>query len=188
MLKRIGFGIAVVVASLICTFVMDTAAHAQEKTAHICMFSYNSFQELNSTTAATILYASFQDTPALVIQRSLDALSNMLIYIALYEFLCSQSPHSMKGLLIGLSFAIKGFSETIAAVVMIPFFFTTTSFPSCGMEYYLMNIGVGVVTMLLYTCVARRYKFRKRDEPCNVRRYVEDYYSKKQETVHHYDR
>ena len=175
MLKRMGVGISLVVASLICTFLMDTAAHAQEKNANICMFSYESYDKLNSTAAAA-LYASFQDTPALVIQRCLGALSDMLIYIALYEFVCAQSPHSMKGLLIGLSFAMKGFFETIAAVVMIPFFFIRTSFPSCGMDYYLMNICLGVVSLLLYIFVARRYKFRERDEPCNVRRYVEDYY------------
>ena len=87
----------------------------------------------------------------------------------------------MKGLLIGLSFAIRGFFETIAAVVMIPFFFIRSSFPSCGMDYYLMNIGLGVVSLLLYIFVARRYKFRERDEPCNVRRYVEDYYSKEED-------
>ncbi len=28
----------------------------------------------------------------------------MLLYTALYEFICAQSPSSMKGLLIGLSF------------------------------------------------------------------------------------
>ena len=33
MLKRMGIGITLVVASLICTFLMDTAAHAQEKNA-----------------------------------------------------------------------------------------------------------------------------------------------------------
>ena len=180
MLKRMGIGITLVVASLICTFLMDTAAHAQEKNANICMFSYESYDKLNSTATAA-LYASFEDTPALVIQHCLGALSDMLIYIALYEFICAQSLHSMKGLLIGLSFAIRGFFETIAAVVMIPFFFIRSSFPSCGMDYYLMNIGLGVVSLLLYIYVARRYKFRERDEPCNVRRYVEDYYSKEED-------
>ena len=43
---------------------------------------------------------------AQVPQQCLSALSVLFIYPALNEFICKQSPHSMKGLFIGLSFAI----------------------------------------------------------------------------------
>ena len=173
MLKRLGLGIVLMVISLICTFMMDTIAHEKANYTVGCMFTNT---PINSTTAPP----PFQDTSSLVIQRSISALSSMLVYIALYEFICSQSPHSMKGLLIGLSFAIRGVCETMAATLVLPFFFNSglkTTFPSCGMVYYLVNIGVGVLAVLVFTCAARRYKYRERDEPCHVRRYVEDYYS-----------
>ena len=44
----------------------------------------------------------------LLLQYGLNAVSYLLMYIASYEFLCAQSPQSMKGLLIGTFFAIKG--------------------------------------------------------------------------------
>ena len=83
----------------------------------------------------------------------------------------------MKGFLIGLSFAIKGLFQALAALLMIPFSFVTSSFPSCGMYYYIMNISVGMLALLLYVGVARRYKYRKRDEICDIYRYAEEYYS-----------
>ena len=49
------------------------------------------------------------------------------------------------------------------------------------MEYYILNICVGVAALILYGCIARGYKYRLRDEPCHVRRFVEEYYSKIQE-------
>ncbi len=50
--------------------------------------------------------------------------------------------------------------------------------PSCGMAYYSMNVGVGLVAVLAYGYTAKKYKYRKRDDICNVYAYAEDYYSK----------
>ena len=121
------------------------------------------------------------------VQRSLTALFTMLLYPAVYEFIISQSPHTMKGLLVGLSFAIKGLFEFLGLAVVIIFTLYTEEqyFPSCGMEYYILNIGVGVAALILYGCIARGYKYRLRDEPCHVRRFVEEYYSKIQEERHY---
>ena len=163
------------VISPICTFLMDTIAHEKANYTVSCMLAYHS-TPINSTTAPP----PFQGTSSLVIQHSLSALSSMLVYIALYEFICSQSPHSMKGLLIGLSFAIRGVSETIAITLVLPFYFNSglkTTFPSCWMVYHLVNISLGVLAFLVFTCAARKYKYRERDEPCHVRRYVEEYHS-----------
>ena len=97
------------------------------------------------------------------------------------EFICSQSPHSMKGLLIGLSFAIKGLFQVIAALLALPFALAMdNSHISCGVSYYVMNAGVCVVTVLVYVCVSRKYQYRERerDEPFNIYMYAENYYSK----------
>ena len=87
----------------------------------------------------------------------------------------------MKDLHIGLSFAIQGIFSIIAGVVILPFTYLRATFPSCGMEYYAMNIGMGVVMFLVYMLTVRIYKYRIRDEPCHVYRYAEEYYSKIQQ-------
>ena len=165
MIRRIGIGIFFLLASLISTFALDTVAHTHAKNSMNCMF-----------TGIHGAYV-FEDIYLLVIPRFLNALSNMFIYIALYEFICAQSPNSMKGFLIGLSFAIKGLFQMFAILVIIPFSQVTSSFPSCGMYYYIMNISVGILALIVFICVARRYKYRKRDEICDIYRYAEEYYS-----------
>ena len=42
----------------------------------------------------------------------------------------------------------------------------------------MLVIAVGVVSLAVYVYVARKYKFRERDEPCHVHHFVEDHYSK----------
>ena len=172
MLKRIGLGILVRIISLICTLVMDTASHLKGFT-DTCMFKYPHDFVL-------------QDISPLTVQRTLFAFSNIVIYTALNEFICSQSPYSMKGLLLGLSFAIRGVSELIAVALIIPFSYIPDTLPSCGMYYYIMTIIVSIVAFASYSFVAKSYQYRKRDEICNYYRYAEEYYSNTQDDNSNY--
>ena len=173
MLKRIGLGVLLMLASCGCTLVMLTVAHVEQEEVFGCMFD-----QLGSN-ASVLLFPS-QYAP--YAQRCLASLFTVLLYPALYEFICSQSPHAMKGLLLGLCFAIKGLFEFVGLVTVLLFtiFAKKQVLPSCGMEYYILNVAVGVVALVVYSCIARRYKYRVRDEPCHVHRFVEEYYSKLQ--------
>ena len=77
--------------SVTSTFVTDTVAHIRN-IIHIRMFDSEEvyFPKDNALHPAVLLP-----------QRFLYGLSVIFIYPALYEFICAQSPHSMKGLLIG---------------------------------------------------------------------------------------
>ena len=179
MLKRMGLGMFFVILSLMVSFSMDTATHFSENCNRtICMFDL--YYNIYHTSTLNI-------NPALIlIQFTLSALSNMLVYTAVFEFICSQSPHSMKGLLIGLLYAIRGLYLLLAVSLLAlfsnvyPSYTVTVHHISCGFYYYLTNIVIGVVALLVYTCVAKRYRYRVRDELCNVHQYAEDYYSNQQ--------
>lgn len=140
-------------------------------------------------------YFSLQPIPQsswlLVIQLILIALSHMFIYTAIFEFICSQSPHFMKGLLIGLLYAIRGVYQGVSTLLVIPFTVLSQRvlFPiSCGLYYYLVNIVLGVIAMLVCVLVAKGYRYRERDEPSNIHRYAEEYYSNtQQEKYYDYD-
>jgi peptide/histidine transporter 3/4 len=173
MLKRMGLGMSLAVLSLMITFSMDTVAHVEADT-NFCMFSkimqhWFEIQRQNLN-------------PAFVtIQLTLSALSRMLIYTGVFEFICSQSPHSMKGLLIGVLYVVRGLYQVIAVLTTLPYTLVGGDMhPSCGFYYYLMNIVIGLVAMLVYMCVAKRYRYRVRDELCNVYQYAEEYYSNQQ--------
>ena len=175
MLKRMGLGMLSVLLSLMISFSMDTAKHFRDDdNSTMCMFKGT----IHHTSTLNI-------NPALIlIQLTLSALSHMLIYTAVFEFICSQSPHSMKGLLIGLLYAIRGLYLLLAIFLFLLFRYvyliSTVHHISCGFYYYLTNIVIGVVALLVYMCVAKRYRHRVRDELCNVHQYAENYYSNQQ--------
>ena len=178
MLKRMGLGMFFVLLSLLTSFFIDTAAHLEGDHVYnntYCMFAFDAYE-----VATEVDYPSPQNPALLLIQLTLSALSHMLIYTSMFEFICSQSPHSMKGLLVGVLYAIRGLYQLVATLLVLPFALTTINLISCGFWYYLMNIVIGVVALLVYTCVAKRYRYRVRDEFCNIHQYAENYYSNQQ--------
>ncbi len=119
----------------------------------------------------------------LLLPRASYGISNVLLYTALYEFICAQSPPSMKGLIIGLSFAIKGVFQAISAFLLLVFIYFPISHSgsSCSVLYYGMNLLLVAFTLIVYSYFAKKYKYRQRDEICNIYQYAEDYYSKTEE-------
>ena len=185
MLKRMGLGMTLVLLSLFATFSMDTAAHLKYP---------KDPTNPNSTTCFFVSGHSsiefpFQMSNIIIIQLIVAAFSRLLIYTGVFEFICSQSPHSMKGLLIGVFYAIRGLYQVLAAIFMLPYSYLGAHMhPSCGFYFYLMNIVIGLVAVLVYAWVAKRYRYRVRDETCNVRQYAEEYYSNpNQERFYDYD-
>ena len=109
----------------------------------------------------------------MIFQHVLSSLHQMLLYIAAWEFICCQSPQHMKGLLYGLFYSIKAFFQLLAAVLSYIFFVF-----SCQLlGYCLFNLAIGLVSLVIFIVVARRYKYRKRDDICNIYQYAEEYYS-----------
>ena len=180
MLKRIGIGATLMVMPTLCFFVLDTVAH---KTSHDTVGCFlNTFVDDYSYITET---HSLGLKPYFLFIPLFSSISgSMIFYIAVYEFIYSQSPHSMKGLMIGTFFAIRGLFQLIGALVlMFPFagWNLSSSFPSCGFVYYLVNSIVALLGIVVYMWVARKYQPRQRDEPDNVYRYAEEYYAKAQD-------
>ena len=186
-LDRMGLGMILTLLSLMTSYAMDVAAHShyifkEDNSISLCMF--------DSTWE---LVHPHQNPLFLIVPLVLTSLSHMLIYTAVFEFICSQSPHSMKGLLIGLLYAIKGLYQLLATLLVVPFT-VGYSHPShvgqmsCGFYYYLVNIVIGLIAVLMYMWVTKKYKYRERDEICEVHRYAEEYYSNpQQEQYYDYD-
>ena len=174
MLKRIGLGMIFILLSILCTSVMDAYGHVVHANVTGCFLHDDLFSDYDGMTLDINSYW-------LVVQYSLNAVGYMLLYIAVYEFICSQSPHAMKGLVIGTFFAIKGIFQLLGTVIIITFALgwkdILRSFPSCGFVYYLINAIIALIGIVAYTCVARQYQYRVRDEPDNIYRYAEEYYA-----------
>lgn len=160
-------GIIINLLNLVLLLGVDIVAHDRNTDLLNCMFIFDG--------KASPVFTPLQISCILVTQQILSALSTMLIYISYFEFICAQSPHSMKGMLIGLSYAIKGFFNLMGTILILSFY--QLDFPSCGFGYYSMNVMIGVITFVTFVKVSKRYKYRERDEPSKEREYAENYYS-----------
>ena len=143
MLKRMGLGMVLCSISGLCTLVMST-------------INRNCARE-----SCTLTY--FNISPHFfLIQFTLNALSYLLLYIASYEFVCAQSPHSMKGLLIGTFFAIKGIFQLFGVVLYsiigaecnVKF-----GLPVCTFIYYFINIVIALIGLIAFVLVAEKYQY-----------------------------
>ncbi|XP_064384923.1 solute carrier family 15 member 4-like isoform X1 [Halichondria panicea] len=111
-------------------------------------------------------------------QQALIAVAYVFIYGGVFEFICAQSPHSMKGFLIGIFFAIKGLFQLIGVLgILIPFSIWRNS-PFVGLVYFLVNIVISVAGVVVFIVAAKRYQYRQREEDCNVRKFIEEVYEK----------
>ncbi len=164
MLKRIGLGILFKIMTLILMVALIISLRPLK---HSCMFPnlFTDYSFYEVGIHSITLYLP-------LIPRLLYGIGNALLYTGHFEFLCAQSPPSMKGLLIGLSFTTKGIFQAVGAAFVIPFSFIPRAFTSCGLWYYAINVGVAIAALVLFTFYARKYKYRQRDEICDVYRYV----------------
>ena len=106
----------------------------------------------------------------------------LVVIATTIEFISAQSPHSMKSLLIGVFFAIQGFSKLIGYLLTLPFsasnYWKDKSGISCGSVYLLIISIVGLVGLISFSVAAMRYKYRKRDDENFRQRDVEEVYTR----------
>ena len=187
MLKRMGMGMFFRMLSALSTLAMDTVGHVRNANVTSCFLSSSSYHGLlngSVTQDSSVIVPMNINSALLVIQNILNAISYVLVYNAAFGFICAQSPHAMKGLLIGIFFAVDGLFQLLEVLLLlIPFNWwkLNSNFPSCAFVYYLVNAAFVFIGFVAYTQAARKYQYRQRDEPDNIYRYAEDYYEKSPE-------
>ena len=140
--------------------------HSNNSSGTYCMFKINITTSSNDTSAALDLPWGVH-----VIPNFLISLSPMLVTTSAFEFISAQSPHSMKGLLVGLLFAIKGLFQLSSAFLLLPFslpHYWETIGPNslnCGFGYFVIIIVLAFIGMVIFLGVVKRYQYRERDDP-----------------------
>ena len=174
--KRIGLSILILTVFVVMYLLYDGPAYEFDSN-HYCLFEYCTISNSSAILNWSIVY--IPQEYMLIILTILFALSHMLLYISMWELICSQSPEIMKGLLFGLLFAIRAFFQSLSVLLLLPIIYNWKStILGCRTGYSLLNVSVGIVTLILFGVCARKYKYRKRDDICNVYKFAEDYYSK----------
>ena len=105
-----------------------------------------------------------------ILPTILQTIAPVMITTTTFEFITAQSPHSMKGLLVGMFFAIVGFFQLIGSLILLPFSLPhmwndsgkTTPIVNCGFGYLLFICLIGITGFLLFSVAAKRYQYRER--------------------------
>ena len=95
--------------------------------------------------------------------------SDYVLLIAAAEFLCAQSPYSMKGLLFGLLFGSVGVSSAISFALLLPLKLAINKSPvssliGCGSVYCFSVLLILAVTSACFICSCKFYHRRERIE------------------------
>ena len=174
MLARIGIGIILYLLSCVALFAIDLTARTMD---------------VSSSENYTCLFA--KDNPAnhlqinplwMMLPEVLAGVGIVFNVVSTYQFVFSQSPHNMKGLLIGALFATEGMFQFFGLVMQLPFFLgyldTMTTVPTCSSVYLLVLLALGTLVFVMYVLIARSYHKRERGETKRQQDYPEEYYSK----------
>ena len=102
------------------------------------------------------------------------------------EFISAQSLQSMKGLLIGVFFAIRGLFQFLNSIVIIPLslkqlwasreMIEHPPVTNCGFVYLALTSVTGLIALFLFSLAAKRYKYRTSDEGMFRQHDVEEIY------------
>ena len=176
MFVRLFAGIIMYLLGSLCLLLTDLAGHliynkgnsSSEEQTTLCMFHYSvsNYRHLDMHWAVMVL-------PSVLL-----GVGPLVVMTTTLEFISAQSPHFMKGLIIGLFFAIIGLFQFIGAVSLIPFsvkeIWATTSMvkdppiTNCGFGYLLFTSIAVFTGLILFVIAARKYTYRVRDdEPYN---------------------
>ena len=108
-----------------------------------------------------------------IIPQLLNGLSSLLVSMTVFEFICAQAPRTTQGLLIGLWYATFSIRYLLVGLVDTLLIEKTSWLIFEGVKVFLI-----LVSLVLFSCVSRRYRYRQRDEVVNVQGMIEDTHDK----------
>ena len=108
-----------------------------------------------------------------IIPQLLNGLSSLLVSMTVFEFICAQAPRTTQGLFIGLWYATFSIRYLVVGI-LDNLIIERRSWLICeGVKGFLI-----LASLVLFSCVSRRYHYRQRDEIVNVQGMIEDTHEK----------
>ena len=105
-------------------------------------------------------------------------LAYLIFTTSLLEFIVAQSPHSMRGMLIGIYYCVAyGLGQAVAWLLYLPFKGQdyTASIHNETM-YLALVVAVGIVSVAMFIQAANKNKYREREEIVLPHIFAERYY------------
>ena len=151
MLKRIGIGLFLVFLSFLLTSVAELAANVQSNST-TCMFHQDSASNLPGC------YLS-------IIKQLVNSVGVVMVSYTSFEFFIAQTPWQIKGVMVCMAVQTFGaFTLIGTAMDMLLENFPINVFPGCAFYYYSIYTVLILVIFVLFVCIAKWYRLRKRDD------------------------
>ena len=172
-LRGIGLSMIFIICSMCGLLIVDYVGHT---VTHGDVHCYTRW-----TAKDTPLKISFW---FMLIPSILAGIADMLNYVYVFAFLCSQGPSNMSGMLIGIFWFFRGLCIEISALILIAFeklsVINSLVGPfSCTFLLMLILGTLAVLGLVVYIFVAKWYTSRIRNEDLNLRQTVEQHFEKR---------
>ena len=194
MLKRMGLGLLCCfikeITQIIIVYVTSTKKLCKLVDKDHVVSCYYISLEINNNGTCSLLseyqdYCELNNTPFLlmIIPNVLQGLAFLLVFMTTLEFICAQAPLRLKGLLIGIWYALLAVYYLPVAVSDIFIIDVTTWEVFHEVKAFLIFLS-----LMLYLCVSRQYRYRLRDEVVNEQYLVEEIYERELTRAEEYER
>ena len=162
-LKGLGLSMIFIICSMVCWIIMDLISHNV------------GIPDLTPTDQYIKMSFWFTLIPSI-----LAGIADMLNYIYMFAFLCSQAPSNMSGMLIGVFWFFRGVCVEASTLLLIAFdiLIGKMTFKHFSYTSLLMLLlgSTAIIGLLIYIFVAKWYTDRIRNEDLNLRRAVEEHF------------
>ena len=122
---------------------------------------------------------------AIIVPQILEGITFVFIVPASLEFTIAQTPIQMRGVMVGGWTASWGIGYLLSSIIR--FQFHCQDKPICSSYYYYL-IGSIIILLILivFVILAKRYKYRVRENEVNIVQIVDDHYQKYMEQDYEY--
>ena len=176
MLRRIGFGIFLVLVTECIWLTIDTFGHfSNTESNETCIFNID-YNNINSSNFHWDKFHWDISHSWVVLPKVTMGISFAIALPTTLEFVFAQAPHSMKGLLIGIWFMVTGCAKMIGYNLHYPFKLLKDVTPNCSFYYYLTKIILIVMFLVCFIVLSLWYKRRQRELYFDSHLTVEDFY------------
>ena len=189
---RLGVGIVLCLLGVVSLLIIDVVGHSMATHDGDSLLSNSSQSEcmfqISPRYVSTYDHSKLNMSwTVLILPSLLLGVGPMLVFATTLEFISAQSPQSMKGLLVGVFFAIRGLFQFLNSITIVPLSLRKKPWASasgemlvtnCGFVYLLLTCVSGLIGLILFLVAAKRYKYRTRDEGMFSQQEVEEVYDR----------
>ena len=197
MLKRMGLGLLCCFLKVVTEITIqstmvrgDDCTHFANNTLDSCYFLMSKFNINGTCDTITnftdgMYYCSPNNMPflLLIIPNLLQGFSYLLVFMTALEFICAQAPLRLKGLLIGVWYAMLA-----ANYVLLQ---TSELYIHAGdawLTFQAAKAFLILVSFAIYLCMSKHYHYRLRDEVVNEQFLVEEIYERELDQAAEYEK